>query len=104
VPGTFNQDTAHGRGGSREKVTAIVPARIIGRPNQAQVRLMDQGSGVQGLAGRFPGQSDCCQLAKLVIHQRQQLTGCLRVASVEGGQDSRYFTHGPLPEYQSVTQ
>jgi hypothetical protein len=47
----FDQDAAHGRGGGPEEVAAIRPAVGVGRPHEPHVRLVDQGSRVEGVAG-----------------------------------------------------
>ena len=62
--------------------------------DQPQVRLVDQGGGLQRLAGLLLGQLLGRQLAQLVVDQRQELLGGVRIAALDGGQDAgdRTFT------------
>jgi hypothetical protein len=79
--GVVDQDEAHGFGGSGEEVAT---ARELTIADQTQVRLMDQGCGVEGLAGLLLGQLLCRLLAQLVVDQRQQLLGGVRVTLLDG--------------------
>jgi hypothetical protein len=55
------------------------------RADQPQVGLVDQGGGAEGLARLLLGQPLGGELAQLVVDQRQQLAGRLRVALLNGG-------------------
>jgi hypothetical protein len=61
--------------------------------HQAEVGLLDQGGGLERLAGLLLGQLRRCQLAQLVIDQRQELLGGLGIALLDGGQDTRDVGH-----------
>src|SRR5262249_22632470 len=76
-PRGVDQDAAHrlGRGG---KEVAAVGELLIA--HQAQVGLVDQGRRVQGLPRLFLGQLGRRQLAQLLVDQRQELRGGVRVA------------------------
>src|SRR3712207_7629769 len=50
-----DEDAAHGLGRGREEVAAAGPRRPA-RPDEPQVRLVDQGGGLQGVAGRLLGE------------------------------------------------
>ena len=63
--------------------------------HQPQVRLVDEGRGLERLAGLLLRQALGRQLAQLVVDERQQLLGGVWVALVDGGQDARNITHGP---------
>ena len=65
----------------------------VSHVHQPQVRLVDQGGGLERLARLLLGQLLGRQLAQLVVDQRQQLLGGVRVALLDGGQDARNFTH-----------
>jgi hypothetical protein len=52
--------------------------------HEAQVRFVNEGRGVKGLARRFAGQLLRRQLAQLVVDQWQELTGRVRIALVDG--------------------
>ena len=55
--------------------------------HQPQVRLVDQGRGLERLAGLLLGQLLGGQLAQLVVDQRQELLGRLGVALLDGRED-----------------
>ena len=63
------------------------------RVHQPQVRLVDQGRGLERLARLLLGQPLRGQLAQLVVDQRQQLLGGVRVALLDGGQDAGDLAH-----------
>ena len=53
--GLIDENAAHGLGGGGEEVAAAVPVLRRFGAHQAQVGLVDQGGGLEGLAGRFLG-------------------------------------------------
>ena len=55
---------------------------------------MNQRGGLKRLAGLLLSHLLGGQLAQLVIDQRQELLGGVRVALLDGGQDARDLTHG----------
>ena len=54
---------------------------------------MDQGRGLERLPGLLLGQPLRGQLAQLVVDQRQQLLGGLRVALLDGREDAGHVIH-----------
>jgi hypothetical protein len=54
--GGVDQDAAHGLGGRGEEVAPAVPARYRRAVHQAEVGLVDQGRGLERLAGLLLGQ------------------------------------------------
>ena len=71
--------------------------------HQPQIGLVDQGRGLERLAGLLLGQLLGGQLAQLVVDQRQELLGGVRVALLDGGQDARDVGHkAPLRRGRSV--
>ena len=54
---------------------------------------MDQGRGLERLAGLLLGQPLGGQLAQLVVDQRQELLGRLRVALLDGREDAGHVVH-----------
>jgi hypothetical protein len=54
---------------------------------------VDQGRGLEGLAGFFAGQPLRRQLAQLVVDERQELLGGARVALLDGRQDAGDIAH-----------
>jgi hypothetical protein len=61
--------------------------------NQSQVGFVNESRGVERLSGRFLGQFMGGQPPQLVVNQGKQLTGCLRVALLDGLQDSLGVGH-----------
>ena len=61
--------------------------------HQPQVGLMDQGRGLQRLPGRLLGHPLGGELAQLVVDERQELLRGVRVALLDGAQDSSDFGH-----------
>jgi hypothetical protein len=49
-------------------------------PDQSEVRLMDEGGRLEGLARPLPGEQVGGQSAELGVHEREQGGGGLRVA------------------------
>jgi hypothetical protein len=94
VAGMLDEDPPHGLGGRSEEVTTAIPALAFRHLHQSQVRLVDQGRGLQGLARLLLGHAITCQLAQLVVDQRQQLRGGVRIALLDRRQDARDVSHG----------
>jgi hypothetical protein len=61
--------------------------------HQAQVRFVDEAGGIEGLPGLLVGQLLGSQTAQLLVDQRQELAGSLRIALVDGGQNLGDFSH-----------
>ena len=91
--GAIDEDTAHGLGCRGEEVAATVPLLAPVRVDQPQVRLVDQGRGLERLAGLLLRQPLGGQLAELVVDQRQELLGGLGVAVLDGREDARDVVH-----------
>ena len=54
---------------------------------------MDQGRGLQRLAGLFLSESLGREFTEFVVDQRQESLGGVRVALFDGGQDARDLAH-----------
>ena len=93
MTGEFDQDASHRLCGGREEVPAAVPVLFLVFADQPQVRLVDQGGGLERLPRRFPGKLLCGQFAQFVVDQGQELAGGVRVALIDGGQDSGNLAH-----------
>src|SRR5262245_42090804 len=91
--GGLDQDAAHGFGRGREEVAAVVPAVPVRRPDEAQVRLVNQGSGLKGVVGVLPGQSRGGELPQLGVEEREEVGGGRPVAGLDGGEDPRDVGH-----------
>src|SRR5262249_26482752 len=102
-PGAFDKNPPHGFRGSREKMGPPLPAtalpsvlrrdRLIGPPDQTQIRFVDEGRGLECLARRLLGQLPSRQAPQLVIDKRQKLLGPLRLAALDCRQNLRHVGH-----------
>ena len=61
--------------------------------DQPEVRLVDQGGGLERLAGLLLRQPLGGQLAQLVVDQRQELLGRLGVALLDRREDAGHVVH-----------
>src|SRR5262249_2561360 len=91
--GVLDEDAAHGLGGGGEEVAAPLPVRPRARADQPQVGLVDQGGRLQRLARLLLSQALGGEAAQLVVDQRQQLGGGVRIALLDGGQDAGDLGH-----------
>ena len=76
-----------------KKWRAALPRPAGIAADQPQVGLVHQGRGVERLAGRFAGQPTARPAAQLVIDQRQELAGGLRLAPPQGVEDGGDVAH-----------
>ena len=91
--GIVDKNPSHGFGGRREEMPSIIPLWIARCARQPQVRFVHQHRRLQRLAWLFLGELLGGKFTKLVVHQGQQLLGGLRIAMVDGVQDSGDFVH-----------
>jgi hypothetical protein len=104
VTGTFDQDAPHGVGRGREEMAAVVPTGGVGGFDEPQIRLVDEGRRVQGVAGSLRGHPGGRQFSQLLVHQGQQLPGGVGVAVGAVGQNAADFVHRRSPECTSPVQ
>ena len=71
MAGLFDEDLAHGLRGRAEEMAPAFPAGVP-VPHQAEIRLVDQGRRLEGLAGGQPGRERRGQAAQLRVEHRQQ--------------------------------
>src|SRR5262245_52549424 len=93
--GALDEDSPHGLGGCPEEMAAAVPAPFVRRADEPEVRLVDQGSRLQGVAGGLAGELGGGKAAQLSVDQREQLGGRTLIALADGVEDLCYFAHGP---------
>src|SRR5581483_5388511 len=67
APGGLDEDAAHGLGGRREEVGAAVPVVGLTAADEPEVRLVDQGRGLQCLTGPLPGELVGSQPPQLAV-------------------------------------
>jgi hypothetical protein len=71
--------------------------RPIGEPlaaDQAEVRLMHQRGGAEGLSRPFPSEHLVSEFLKLIVDQRQELVDSGRLALLDPVQNPRQIGHG----------
>ena len=68
-----------------------MPIRLAA--HQPQVRFVDQGGRLERLAGRLVGQPLGRQAAQLLVNEREQPAGGVRVALLDGFQNARDLAH-----------
>src|SRR6516164_3785344 len=90
IASAIHEDAAHGLGRGGEEVTASVELLVT---DETQVRLVDQGGGVKGVAGRFGGQARGGEPAQLVVDEGQKIGGSLAVAPGGGFEHSGNVGH-----------
>ncbi len=71
----INKNSAHRLGSSGKKVTFVLPANLVGRPNESKVGLVDKCRGLQGVIAIFSHHPHGGKLSQLSVHKRQQLGG-----------------------------
>jgi hypothetical protein len=70
----LDEDLAHGAGGGAEEVARAVPPRGA-IPDQAQVGLVDERCGLQGLAGLLPRHLPPRKPPQLLVEDGEKLLG-----------------------------
>jgi len=95
VPGVVDQDSPHRFSSGSEEVTVTLEMLI---PDQTQIRLVDQGCGIERVTWLLRGHLRSRQHTQLVVDERQQVLGGLAVAAVRGfeqscdvGHDCRFY-------------
>jgi hypothetical protein len=90
IAGVVDQNEAHGLGSGGEKMPPAAEPLIA---DQAQVRLVDEGGGLERLAGGF-GRHPCGGSSPpLVVHERQQVGGGPTVAGRGSIEEARHIGH-----------
>ena len=96
LPGTVDEDATHGLGGGGKEVSPAVPvrrSRCRSPLHQPEVGLVDQSRGLERLSWFLLSQFLGGKLPQLVVDQRQELLGGVRIALLDLIQDPRYFGH-----------
>ena len=66
---------------------------VVAPPDQPEVRLMNQGGGLEGVVGRLAGHARGGELPQLVVDEREQVGGGLAVAGRGGVQEAGHVGH-----------
>ena len=88
----IHQDLPHGPGGDRQKVGPVGCRHAAA--GELEIGLVHQGRGLERQVGLLPGHLGDGELSQLLIDQRQQLFGRLRILRRTRIEDARHFIHG----------
>jgi len=91
--GGVDEDAAHGLGGGGEEVPAAVPAEPVGGADQPEVRLVNQGGGLECLVGGLGGHACGGELSQFVVDEREQLRGGVAVAGRRRVEQASHIGH-----------
>ncbi len=91
-PGCFHQDAPHGLAGGSEEVCAVLPLGLL-VSSQPQPRFVDEGGGLESLAGRLGGHLQGREPAQFIIDEREQFPGGLRITTLNAIENARDVTH-----------
>jgi len=93
-PCVIDEYPPHGLGGGGEEVPAPVERLVADEP---QVRLVDEGGGVQGVAGGLGGHAYGGEGPQLVVHEWEQIGRGLAVTGPCGFEKAGHVGHeGPV--------
>ena len=95
--GGVHQNSAHGFGGGREEVPAVLPADFVGRADESEVRLVNQGGGLKGLVGGFVCHPHSGEFPQFVVDQWEQVGGRVTTPGSGGVEEASQIGH--LAEY-----
>ena len=93
VSGALDENPPHGLGRGGEEVAPAIPVLRLAAAEEPQVRLVDQGGGLERLAGPFATQLGRRDPAQLVVDQRQELLRRQRIALIDLRENARDVTH-----------
>jgi hypothetical protein len=79
--GVVHEDLPHSCRGHGAEMWSTLPTLF--RSHQFQVCLVDEGCGLQSMRGGLRLEVSTGHRAQLVVHQRQKLRGCGRIAVVD---------------------
>lgn len=85
-----DQNPAHRLGGGGKEMISPLPFLVLVL-DQSEISLVNQGGGLQGLAGTFLGHPPGCQAAQFVVHDGEEFVGSVQIASLDGVQQPGYL-------------
>lgn len=88
----INQDAPHRFRCRGEKMGAVLPLRLVSAA-EPEPGFVDEGRGLQSLAGIFTRHLCGGEFAQLFVHERQQFGGGVRIALIQPLQDDGEFAH-----------
>lgn len=77
----IDEYATHGGGRESEEVSAVLPLHVA-QPKQAHERLVDNSSGLKGVAAALVAKEGSGNAAQLLHRGREQSISCERVASM----------------------
>jgi hypothetical protein len=99
--GALHKNPSHGFRGGNEEMSAAVPTLGF-ISNQPEVRLVNQGGRLEGLAWWFVGQLLSGKQTQLLIDQGQELVRSFRVPLLNGVQDACDITHADSALFRAL--
>ena len=66
---------------------------VVGRADQPEVRLVNQGGGLEGVVGGLGGHARGGELPQLVVDEREQVGGGLAVTGRGGVEEASHIGH-----------
>jgi hypothetical protein len=94
--GGVHQNSAHGFGRGREEMPAVLPACLVGRADQSEICLVDQGRGLKCLTGGFVRHARSGKLPQFVVDEREEIGGSLVVACRGSVQKESHVGHDKI--------
>ncbi len=89
----IGENTPHQLGADGKKVGAILPVHLP-KIDQPQIHLVDQGSGLEGMAGRLVSHVALGHLMQFPVHEGRQLLKRTFIPVAPSPEQSRYFVSG----------
>ena len=89
--GGVDEDATDGFGGGGEEVPAAVELLV---PDEPEVRLVDEGGGVEGVLGGFGRHARRRKFPQLVVHEREQFRSGAAVTGRGGVEEAGHVGHG----------
>jgi len=89
----FHKDSSNRFGGGGEEMATGIPVLSLFHVHQPKIGIVDQGGGLQCLAGWFLREFRRRQLPQFVIHQRQELLGSVGIPRFNLRQNTGHVRH-----------
>ena len=93
LPRAVHENAAHRLSRRAEKVSTILKLPLLLWRNEPQPGFMHQSGRLQRVPWSFISHFVCRQSSQFLVHERQQLTGGRRLASLSGFKNAREFAH-----------
>jgi hypothetical protein len=94
IAGAVYEYSPHCLGCRSEKVRPAVPMLARIAPNKPQIRLVHQGRRLKRVSWRFTLKAMVCKATQILVNEREQMLGRLRITALDGRREPACFTHG----------